>query len=101
VNQAAWKCDDCRRSGLERSRQCGFLGKEMFSGPRIVWARGKHFSTECPKSYITAESLYLIERYYVLKRFGIKDIRQLPARVVDALLILERDHAEDTTHDIN
>ncbi len=25
ANQAAWKCDSCRRGGLELKRRCGFI----------------------------------------------------------------------------
>jgi hypothetical protein len=46
---------------------------------------------ECPKSYITPESLTLIEEFHVRKLFGFGDITELPARTVDAFCILERE----------
>jgi hypothetical protein len=88
-NTAAWKCDVCRSRGLAEKRRCGWLEKKTPSaGP--VWARRGVAAMECPKSYITPESLTLIEEFHVRKLFGFGDISELPARTVDAFCVLER-----------
>jgi hypothetical protein len=56
---------------------------------------------ECPTSYITPESACLLEEYYTLKLFGVAEYRGLPARVVEAMFVLEnetrmeRDNADE------
>jgi hypothetical protein len=44
---------------------------------------------ECPKSFITAESLALIEEYFVTRQLGIPDSLDTEARKVDAFLLLK------------
>lgn len=44
---------------------------------------------ECPKTYITGESLTLLEEFQAWKLGGIQDWYEMPARTVDALLALE------------
>jgi hypothetical protein len=50
-------------------------------------------SEECPKSFVTGESLALVEEFFVRRRLGIEDSPDLEARKVDAFLIL-RDEME-------
>jgi hypothetical protein len=90
-NQAGWKCDVCRRSGLEGKRRCGWLAAEDEGGQRPVWARKRVSLTTCPTSYITAESQGLVEEFLVRRRLGGIDWRELTARQVEAFLILERE----------
>lgn len=54
--------------------------------------------TECPKSYITAESLSWIEEFHVRKLFGFGDVTNLPARAVDAFCTLERETVAERIH---
>ncbi len=102
ANQAGWKCDVCRKSGLERKRRCGWLGGFDDGPGRLVWAR-KHVSlTTCPKSYISAESQSLVEEFFVRRRLGGLDFEELSARQVEAFVILERALAaerNDEQHD--
>jgi hypothetical protein len=98
VNQAAWKCDCCRKSGLENDRRCGFRSDAAAGPERIVWARRRIATSECPVSYITAESLYLIEQYYVFRRFGSSNIHEAPSRWIEAFLLLEQEQAEEQKH---
>jgi hypothetical protein len=105
ANQAAWRCDVCRRGGLESARRCGFArfgGAEEPHEPkltlkpkpqhrRIVWARGHAAATECPKSYISAESIRWIEEFSVWKAGGITDLKKLPARTAEAFFVLEQE----------
>jgi hypothetical protein len=53
---------------------------------------------ECPKSYITAESLTWIEEFQVRKLFGFGDVMLLPARAVDAFCTLERESIAERMH---
>jgi hypothetical protein len=60
------------------------------AGP-LVWAR-KHVSLQtCPKSYITGESLSLLEEFLARRRMGTREWGSLTARQVEAFLILERE----------
>ena len=76
---------------LAEKRRCGWLGKERKPATAPVWARGWVSIFECPKSYITAESLTWIEEFQVRKLFGFGDVMSLPARAVDAFCTLERE----------
>jgi hypothetical protein len=87
-NKAAWKCDACRKSGLEKKRRCGWLVHEG-SASAIVWARGRIALTSCPTSYITPESLALLEEFNAWKLLGAGSVYDLPARLVEAIFVLE------------
>jgi hypothetical protein len=57
---------------------------------RIVWAGGGAMSTDCPVSMITGQSIALLEEYAAWKVLGGGSApRDLPAKVVDALQVLE------------
>jgi len=75
---------------LEKRRQCGWLGAHVIPGP-IVWARGRTGTSECPTSYISAESISLLEEYQTVKLLGVTDYRAVPARVVEAMFVLENE----------
>jgi hypothetical protein len=85
---ARWECDACRKQGLEARRRCGFLPEERRSAKRIVWARGRASTEECPKSLVTAESVELLERFFASRTWGWKDPT---AREADAFLALEQE----------
>lgn len=89
ANQAGWKCDDCRRNGLEKRRRCGWLNHETAGPERVIWARRQVSLTSCPKSFITPQSLALLEEYAVWRRLGNRTIDGLGARQVEAFLILD------------
>src|SRR6185312_6070681 len=38
-NQAGWKCESCRRQGLEGTRRCGWIPEEQRGPRKVVWAR--------------------------------------------------------------
>jgi hypothetical protein len=97
-NPAAWKCDVCRSRGLAEKRCCGWLDKKTPSDGRIVWARRGVVAAECPKSYITSESLTWIEEFHVRKLFGFGDVTNLPARAVDAFCTLEKEILAERVH---
>ena len=56
-----------------------------------MWARKKTAVTSCPTSYITPESLALLEEFHIWKLFGAIDVYQLPARIVEAIVTLENE----------
>jgi hypothetical protein len=98
-NQAAWKCDTCRSQGLEKKRRCGWLDEGQRGPERLVWARRQLRLTECPKSLITPQSEEWLERYQVGRVFGFGSMNELPARVVDAFCVLEKELAAERNHD--
>jgi hypothetical protein len=62
---------------------------EEHASAKTVWAR-KHVSLiTCPKSYITGESMALLEDFFVRRRFRGPNLDLMTAREVDAFLILE------------
>lgn len=58
-----------------------------------MWGRKRTHVDECPRSFITGESLALLEEFFVRQRSGMQDSPDLPARKMDAFLIL-RDEME-------
>jgi hypothetical protein len=91
AGRAGWDCGSCRQQGLERSRRCGFLAEEARPAPRIVWGRGPVCAEECPKSFVTGESLSMLEEFFVRQALGAALPVSAPARVVDAFLILREE----------
>jgi hypothetical protein len=91
ANKTAWKCDTCRASGLEQKRRCGWLEHDKLASPPIVWARKKVCVSSCPTSHITPESIAMIEEFHVWKLFGASDVYRLPARLVEAIFVLENE----------
>jgi hypothetical protein len=56
-----------------------------------VWARGKLSLTTCPTSYVTAESVVLLEEFHAWKLVGASNVYELPARLVEAICVLENE----------
>jgi hypothetical protein len=94
ANQAAWKCDACRQSGLVEARGCAFAGAPERSRP--VWARRGHGVSRCPKSVIAGESLSLLEDFFAWKLAGGGDVRKRAAKTVDAFFALETEWRKET-----
>ena len=94
ANQAAWKCDTCRKGGLQARRNCGW--SPVRNASTAVWARQQVVCDCCPVSYISAESHCLLEEYSAWKLFGHSDFYALPARVVDAIALLETEFRKET-----
>jgi hypothetical protein len=61
-------------------------------GP-LVWARKHVAITTCPKSYVTAESVGLVEEFFIRRRLGATGTAELTARQVEAFVILEKELA--------
>lgn len=96
-NPAAWKCDACRKSGLDVKRRCGFLPEERRGEPATVWVRGRVSTDECPKSLITPESMQLLEAFHAWKLGG-GALWDRPAKEAEALLTLENEWREEMQH---
>ena len=45
----------------------------------------------CPTSYITAESIAFLEEFHVWKLLGVGSVCDLPARLVEAIFVLENE----------
>lgn len=65
----------------------------------MVWARRQIRLNECPKPLVTPQSEEWLERYQVGRVFGFGDVSSLPARVVDAFCVLEKELAAERNHD--
>jgi hypothetical protein len=89
-DQAGWKCESCRKAGLEKKRRCGFVPGTEDIPERAVWSRQRVVATSCPKSLIAAESMAWIEEYCAWKLAGGGDYRTLSARQLDAFWTLEQ-----------
>ena len=90
-NQAGWECDGCRKTGLEMRRRCGWVPAAAESAERVVWARKQVSCEQCPVSYISQQSAAWVEEFLVRKRLGFADAAGMPARDVEAFLILQRE----------
>jgi len=88
-NPTAWKCDACRRSGLELKRRCGWIPAAQQTTPHVVWARKQVSTDVCPKSLITGESISFIEDFLARKRLGLAVTEEISARKAEAFLSLE------------
>ena len=93
--QAGWRCDQCRRQGLEARRRCGFLPDAERGAARLVWVRGRAAAEECPKSLVTPESIELVEKFFAGKIAG---VAELTAREADAWLVLEQEWRAEQAH---
>lgn len=89
TSQAGWRCDQCRRQGLDARRRCGFLAEEKRGPKKLVWMRGRVSTEECPKSLVTPASVELLERFFGWKFGGGGSVDALAAKEADAFLILE------------
>jgi hypothetical protein len=57
----------------------------------VVWARKQIAVEECPRSYVTPESEALLEEFHAFRVFGCADVQSVPARLVDAICVLEQE----------
>ena len=83
---------------MEKQRRCGYLGGTERGEERPVWARGPVILTECPRSFITPESLTMLEEHHVWSLGGRGDLREYPARSVEAFTVLESELLREKNH---
>jgi hypothetical protein len=96
TDQTRWKCGECRAQGLESRRRCGFLPEAKRAAKRLVWVKPRVGLDECPKSYVTAESAELVEKFVVWKVSGGGAWDGLRAREGDAFQVLEEEWRAST-----
>ena len=71
-----------------RAVRRGWLGLE----PRgVVWARRDTAIGSCPVSYVSAESVGLVEEFLVRRQLGGLACEELSARKVEAFVVLARE----------
>jgi hypothetical protein len=74
---------------LQIIRRCGWAPAGQQSVPRVVWARGRVSTDECPKSLITPQSIGWVEEFLVWKRLHLALSLDVNVRQAEAFLILE------------
>ena len=91
-NKAAWSCDVCRKSGLERKRRCGWLGNDdSFDMPDRM-GPGTDDAGDLPTSYITSESIALLEEFHAWKLLvGAGAFTICLRALVEAIFVLENE----------
>jgi len=57
----------------------------------VVWARRDAMTGTCPRSYVTTESVGLIEEFLVRRQLGGVGCEELSARKVEAFVVLGRE----------
>jgi hypothetical protein len=67
------------------------LPAEQWGPRKVVWARKQIAVEECPRSYVTPESEALLEEFHAFRVFGCGDVQSVPARLVDAICVLEQE----------
>ena len=60
-----------------------------------MWARRGVSSLQCPKSVITAKSLYFLEQFRWWKQLGGWDPASMDAKTADAIGVLEQALSEE------
>ena len=85
-NLAGWRCEQCRRQGLEGRRRCGYLPEDKRGPKRVIWAHGHLGVDECPTSFVTPVSAEFLEKFFVWKAVGSDE---LTAREAEAFMTLE------------
>lgn len=60
-----------------------------------MWVRGRVSISECPKSFVTAESIGWLEEFQIWKRLGYPNVTEMTARQVEAMLVLEAELMEE------
>ncbi len=75
---------------MEKVRQCGWI--EADGGPkRAVWVRKGVATDSCPVSYVSAESLALVQEFQAWKLIGGCSVYELPSKTAEALCVLENE----------
>ena len=75
-------------------RRCGWIPEEQRGSRRVVWARGRVATEECPRSSVTPESIGWVEQFFAGKSLGGGEVARLRAKEADAMLTLEKEWRE-------
>jgi hypothetical protein len=90
--RAGWKCDACRKQGLDRKRRCGYLPVDLRGPVTTVWTGGGVGVTECPKPILSAFSLVALEGFFAAKALRSPvTCEAMDAKSVDAWQVLEQE----------
>ena len=66
---------------------------------RPVWASGEVWSSECPRSFISVESLTLLDAYAIWKCTGfVSGAEEMPARLMDAIMTIQAEESAELRH---
>jgi hypothetical protein len=57
----------------------------------VVWARETVATEVCPKSYISSASMAWLEEFEICKRIGYPNPREMTARQLHAMVVLEQE----------
>jgi hypothetical protein len=60
--------------------------------------RGNVTAQECPKSFVTPESIERVEHFFAFKHFGTRTAEDIGARDADAFLVLEQEWTTEKTN---
>ena len=60
----------------------------------MVWTRGRASTEECPRSFVTPESVGWVEWFFACKIFGGGVLAALGAKEADVMLTLEKEWRE-------
>jgi hypothetical protein len=71
-------------------RNCGWLESRSQADTRPVWTRRNLHTTACPKPLIDSQSIAWIESFVVQKLLHFGIAAQMPAKDVDAFLLLDQ-----------
>ncbi len=63
-----------------------------------MWARSGVISLHCPKSVITAQSLYLIEQFRFWKQLGGANPESMSAKTAEAIAALDEAWGVENQH---
>lgn len=98
--QAGWKCDACRKSGLDGKRRCGYLPAER-RGPLVtVWTGGGVGVTECPKPIVGSFSLMCLEGFFAMKLGVSLDCwERVSGKVIDGWQVLAEELRKEDQDD--
>ena len=96
-NKAAWSCDPCRKSGLEKKRRCGWLANIPIHFQRLSGSVEKYRSRLVRHRTSHPESLALLEEFHAWKLLARVALTNLPARLVEAIFVLENELRTATT----
>ena len=80
-------------------RRCGWLPGAQATLRRVVWARRKAATEECPRSFITGESLAWLEGFFAWKKLGGRPVEEMSGRQAQAFLLLERELAVEARYE--
>jgi len=76
---------------MELKRRCGWIPAALETPEKVVWARKRVSTDQCPTSIVSAQSIGWIEQFHVWRRLGANYPGELSAREIEAFLILEQE----------